>query len=105
METVSISAGTELGSLPVDGTPCVFRTTQDVEAVPVLLQSAGLSAEVGSPPTLTFDFVSAGALLNVLTGVPSKGRQIVFHQPHHLAAELFGVVGLHAVASIVFAQR
>ena len=63
---------------------------------PVLIDCVGLKR---------IDFVSAGALLNVLTGVRSKGRQIVFHQPHHLAAELFGVVGLHAVASIVFAQR
>ena len=60
METVLIPAGTELGSLPVDGTPCVFRTTQDVEAVPVVLQNAGLSTEVGMPPRLSFDFVSAG---------------------------------------------
>ena len=63
---------------------------------PVLIDCVGLKR---------IDFVSAGALLNVLTGVRSKGRQIVFHQPHHLAAELFGVVGLHAVANIVFAQR
>jgi type VI secretion system protein ImpG len=60
METVLFPAGTELGSLPVDGTPCVFRTTQDVEAVPVVLQNAGLSTEVGMPPRLSFDFVSAG---------------------------------------------
>ena len=67
METVAIPAGTELGSLPVDGTPCVFRTTQDVEAVPVVLQNAGLSAEVGLPPTLSFDFVSPGVDVSQLT--------------------------------------
>ena len=50
------------------------------------------------------DFVSAGALLNALTNVRSKGRQIVFHHPHRLVAELFGVVGLHAVATVVFAK-
>lgn len=50
------------------------------------------------------DFISAGALLNVLTTVRRTGKQIVFHHPNHLVAELFGVVGLNAVATIVFAK-
>jgi len=50
------------------------------------------------------DFISAGALLNVLTTVRSSGKQIVFRHPNHLVAELFGVVGLMAVATIVFAK-
>ncbi len=51
------------------------------------------------------DFISAGALLNVLTTVRSKGKQVVFRHPNHLVAELFGVVGLKAVATIVFAKH
>ena len=51
------------------------------------------------------DFVSAGALLNSLTAVRRSGRQIVFRHPNHLVAELFGVVGLTAVATIVFAKN
>jgi anti-anti-sigma regulatory factor len=51
------------------------------------------------------DFISAGALLNVLTTVRRTGKQIVFHHPNHLVAELFGIVGLKAVATIVFAKR
>ena len=50
------------------------------------------------------DFISAGALLNVLTTIRQAGKQIVFHHPNHLVAELFGVVGLNAVATIVFAK-
>ena len=60
METVSIPAGTELSSLPVDGTACIFRTTQDVEAAPVVLQNVSLSTEVGVSPRLVFEFVSPG---------------------------------------------
>jgi anti-anti-sigma regulatory factor len=51
------------------------------------------------------DFISAGALLNTLTTVRRTGKQIVFRHPNHLVAELFGIVGLTAVATIVFAKR
>lgn len=51
------------------------------------------------------DFISAGALLNVLTTVRRTGKQIVFRHTNHLVAELFGIVGLKAVATIVFAKR
>ena len=60
METVSIAAGTELCSVPVDGTACSFRTTQAIEAYPVALQDVHLSGEVGVPPQLTLDFVTLG---------------------------------------------
>jgi anti-anti-sigma regulatory factor len=48
------------------------------------------------------DFISAGALLNVLSIVRRSGKQIVFRYPNHLVAELFGVVGLRPVAEIIF---
>ncbi|WP_422897679.1 STAS domain-containing protein [Propionivibrio sp.] len=51
------------------------------------------------------DFISAGALLNSLTIIRRTGKQIVFHHPNHLVAELFGIIGLKAVATIVFAKH
>ena len=51
------------------------------------------------------DFLSAGALLNVLTTVKGTGRQIIFRHPNCLLAELFRVVGLKAVAEIVLARN
>jgi anti-anti-sigma regulatory factor len=51
------------------------------------------------------DFISAGALLNVLSTVRRSGKQIIFRHPNHLVAELFGVVGLRSVAEIVFAKH
>ena len=50
------------------------------------------------------DFVSAGALLNVLTTIRQRGKPVVFHHPNRLVAELFGIVGLSAVANLVFAK-
>ena len=54
---------------------------------------------------IRIDFISAGALLNVLTTVRRQGKQIVFRHPNHLVAELLGVVGLRAVAAIIFARN
>jgi len=63
---------------------------------PVLIDCAKL---------MRMDFISAGALLNSLATIRRTGKQIVFHHPNHLVAELFGVVGLKAVATIVFAKH
>jgi ABC-type transporter Mla MlaB component len=51
------------------------------------------------------DFVSAGALLNSLMPVRGAGKQIAFYHPNHLVAELFRIVGLTGIASIVFAKH
>ena len=51
------------------------------------------------------DFLSAGALLNLLTTVKKQGRQIIFRHPNYLLAELFRVVGLKAVAEVVLARN
>lgn len=51
------------------------------------------------------DFLSAGALLNVLTIVKRTGRQVVFRHPNYLLAELFRVVGLKNVADIVLPRN
>ena len=50
------------------------------------------------------DFVSAGALLNVLSSAKRARKHIVFRHTNHLVAELFGVVGLKALADIVPAK-
>ncbi|MBL8398998.1 MAG: STAS domain-containing protein [Candidatus Accumulibacter sp.] len=50
------------------------------------------------------DFLSAGALLNVMNSIKGSGRKIVFRHPHHLLAELFRVVGLTHLADIIFAR-
>ena len=60
---------------------------------------------IGCDTLRRMDFISAGAMLNVLSSVKRTGRQIVFHHPNHLVAELFGVVGLTAVAAIVLEKH
>ncbi|MDR2789347.1 MAG: STAS domain-containing protein [Candidatus Accumulibacter sp.] len=51
------------------------------------------------------DFVSAAGLLNLLTPMRGAGKEIVFRHPNHLVAELFRVVGLTGVATIIFARH
>lgn len=63
---------------------------------PVLIDCAELTR---------MDFISAGALLNSLTTIRRTGKQVVFRHPNHLVAELFGVVGLKAVAIVVFEKN
>jgi anti-anti-sigma regulatory factor len=60
---------------------------------------------IGCDTLRRIDFISAGAMLNILSSVKRTGRQIVFHHPNHLVAELFGVVGLTAVAAVVFEKH
>ena len=54
---------------------------------------------------MRIDFVSAGMLLNVLSTVRDGGKQIVFRHPNHLVAELFRIVGLKGMATVVFAKN
>ena len=56
-------------------------------------------------PLVRLDFISAGALLNVLSTILQTGKQIVFRHPNHLIAELFRVIGLRTVAAIIFAKH
>ena len=51
------------------------------------------------------DFISAGALLNTVTTVRRAGKQVIFRHPNYLVAELLGVVGVKAVATIVYAKH
>jgi anti-anti-sigma regulatory factor len=47
------------------------------------------------------DFFSAGLLRNSLEPFRRDGKEIVIRNPHHLVAELMGIVGLDGVARIV----
>lgn len=47
------------------------------------------------------DFTSAGVLRNLLEPFHKKGKEITIRHPHHLVAELMGIVGINSVAKIV----
>jgi len=61
-EARSILRGSEVQSVPVDGTPCRFRTAYDVHLAPVSIESLALKTE--TPPSLRIKFkVSDGVQL------------------------------------------
>ncbi|MBS1189223.1 MAG: hypothetical protein H6R10_1015 [Rhodocyclaceae bacterium] len=47
------------------------------------------------------DFFSAGLLRNRLEPVKRQGKEVIIRHPHHLVAELMGIVGLSHVARII----
>lgn len=47
------------------------------------------------------DFFSAGLLRNTIEPAKRRGKEIVIRHPHHLVAELMGIVGLGSVARII----
>ncbi|HTT70461.1 MAG TPA: type VI secretion system baseplate subunit TssF, partial [Anaeromyxobacteraceae bacterium] len=47
-----VPVGTELASAPVDGTPCRFRTTADLDLLPVAVQEVLLDQSVSALPVL-----------------------------------------------------
>lgn len=47
------------------------------------------------------DFFSAGLLRNILDRCPQSGKEVTIRNPHHLVAELMGIVDLPSVAKII----
>lgn len=61
-EPLSVPAGTEVASAPIEGTSCIFRTCMDVEALPLRIKDAVMEQPAGLPPRITIQFE--------LTGIP-----------------------------------
>ncbi len=61
---VKLPRGAEVASTPVDGTSCVFRTTQEVTLLPVALGDSVLEMPSATAP-----------LLRVLVNAPGQGRE------------------------------
>ena len=55
-EAVHVPAGTKIDSVPVDGTPCRFRTCTDLEVQPLTLAGARLITKAGAQPQLVLRF-------------------------------------------------
>ena len=60
----SIPAGSELNSVPVDGTACRFTTCHPVEIHPLTLTDASFAQPPGSPATITLSLKLTGLALS-----------------------------------------
>lgn len=54
-QPVTIPAGIQLASIPVEGTPCLFKTCYDIELHPLVLLEASF-ADTSDPPVITLLF-------------------------------------------------
>lgn len=83
-----VPAGTELGARPIEGTTCLFRTTGDLDLLPLTLTGASVDFGVESRPSLTLTFRTT-----------ESGKLVVF-QPEGFRLFLHGQL---AQASAIFA--
>ncbi len=51
-----VPAGAELATVPIDGTRCIFRTTFDVDLIPLAVQETVLDSTVSAAPILRATF-------------------------------------------------
>ncbi|WP_028215060.1 type VI secretion system baseplate subunit TssF [Paraburkholderia mimosarum] len=61
-QAARVAAGTELASVPVDGTPCRFRTACDLDVKPLAIAEVNLLSHAGAAPVLMIDFEMQGGL-------------------------------------------
>ncbi|HJZ87855.1 MAG TPA: type VI secretion system baseplate subunit TssF [Polyangia bacterium] len=62
-----IPRGTEVGSVPVEGTPCRFRTTQDVDVLPLTLEQVAVELPQATGAELRLSFkLQSGAKLGTV---------------------------------------
>lgn len=59
---ITIPRGTEVESIPVDGTPCRFRTAYDVDAAPIALAEAALDLPMAADAQLRIVLRTAGKM-------------------------------------------
>lgn len=66
-EKLTVARNAEVGSVPVDGVSCRFRTTQDVELLPLQVEDARLDAASQLSQSLRIELkVTGGAALSAL---------------------------------------
>jgi len=81
-EAVTIPAGTQLASAPVDGTSCLFSTAWDVEVHPLELRDALLEQQTGRAVGIRLWFKLHGVSLSQW----KPGRMCVFLAGDHVSA-------------------
>lgn len=74
-----LPAGTEVGARPVEGTTCLFRTTVDLELLPLSLHEFTFDHSLEAHPEIRFGFRTAQAADALLA--ETKGLRIFIHGP------------------------
>ena len=90
---VTVPAGSLLASMPVDGTPCLFRTTEDLDVHPLELQEAALQNGSGRAGEIVLSLQLHG--LTLAEWQPRRLR-LFLAGDRASATELFLLLCVHA---------
>ena len=71
-ESAKVKALSEIASIPVDATVCRFRTTQELEVLPLTLQQCELIEQAGSTPSISLQFLDNGVDYTQLQSSPLR---------------------------------
>jgi type VI secretion system protein ImpG len=77
-EKLTVARNAEVGSVPVDGTSCRFRTTQDVELVPLAVEDVRIDTGAQLTQSLRIELKVTG------------GAALAAHQPGQLRFYIHG---------------
>ncbi len=88
-----VAAGTEIASVPVEGTPCRFRTSSGVDLLPVTVHDVGLDQAIGSTPALRVQLQTTAQALPAL--LQPAGIRFFVHGELPLASTLLLWLGQH----------
>ena len=92
-ERTRVKAGSPIGSVPVEGTRCTFRTSWDVDVLPLVIESTALDDSRADTPTLV-------ARLKM----PEHGRAAVYNRGV-VRFYLHGAYGLSSTLWLWFARH
>jgi type VI secretion system protein ImpG len=106
-ERLVVARNAEVGSVPVDGTSCRFRTTQEVELVPLAVEDVRIDTGAQLAQTLRIELrLTGGAALSALT---LSSLRFYIHGERRLQDDLRLWIGAHldgvALAAVDAAGR
>ena len=81
-----VAAGSEIASVPVDGTSCRFRTTADLDLLPVTVQDVLVDRTIGAAPVLRVHLQTTPQALGAL--FQPDGLRFLLHGEFPLASTL-----------------
>ena len=91
-ETITVPAGTSLASVPVEGTPCTFRTCFETEVHPLRIVSITGRSEEGKGVRITMELELSGLTLSQWK---PKGLSFLLGGTYSQAADLFTLLVRH----------
>ncbi len=97
-QSVTIPAGTQLSSAPVNGTPCCFTTTVDLDIHPLVLRDATIIQTSGRNAEIRFSLTSTA---QSLSHWQPRSLRLFLAGDRASATELYQLLRLHVTKIVV----